>query len=87
MNFLPKALIRIEKKLDEILKLVIPLAQKPGMAVSPLPQPLNVPNQGSCPLCQQPVSYQNLVDPQSGSLVPVRICGCEPVVVNIQPGA
>lgn len=87
MRHVLKAVIRIEKKLDELLKLVVPMAQKPGTAVPPLPQPLHIPNQGACPLCQQPVSYQNLVDPQSGEVVPVRLCGCEPVVVNIQPGA
>jgi len=91
MNFLPmpllKAVIRIEKKLDELLKLVLPIAQnQTGSPVPPRPQPLNVPNQGACPVCQQPIMYQGLIDPATGAQIPVRVCGCEPVVVQLSQG-
>jgi len=82
MNFVLNALIRIEKKLDELLKLNIPMAQKSGVAV-PMPQPLGMPNQGVCPLCQKGVTYQHLIDPETDTPVPVRVCGCEPVVVSV----
>ena len=69
LKMLLKAAIRIEKKLDELLKLVVPMAQQPGMAIPPRPQPLNVPSQGACTLCQAPVTYQNLIDPETVSFL------------------
>lgn len=82
LHLMAKALIRIEKKADEILKLLLATQQQPGSVV-PMAQPLNVPNQGACPLCQKPIRYQNLVDPQTGQYIPIRVCECEPVVVQL----
>jgi len=87
LSSLLKAAIRIEKKLDELLKLTLPVAQKQsGSPVPPMCQPLNNPSQGACPVCQQPIMYQGLVDPESGEQVPVRSCGCEPVIVKLNQG-
>lgn len=87
LRALLRAAIRIEKKLDELLKLTLPIAQKQtGSPVPPMPQPLNIASQGACPVCQQPVTYQGLVDPETGEQVPVRMCGCEPVVIQLNQG-
>lgn len=81
MNFLLlqllKAALRIEKKLDEILRLTVNRAQNSGDPFFP-PQPLSNPVQGACPLCQRPIIIKPVAIPDLGIQVPVRVCGCEP---------
>ena len=73
---LMKAAIRIEKKLDEILKLDLAEArQQRGPLVSL--EPLSYPTQGACPLCQKQVAYIPMMFTGLPSPVPVRVCGCE----------
>jgi hypothetical protein len=76
LKLLLKASIRIEKKLDELLKLSLAESRTQKGVLVQL-EPLNYPTQGACPLCQKPVVYvpmtfQDLPDP-----VLVRTCGCE----------
>jgi len=80
-----KSAIRIEKKLDEILRQVRHLAERnPGSAVIPHIEPLNQPGQSPCPLCRLPVKYMpvtlgGLID----GTVTVRVCGCEPQTMEL----
>ncbi len=63
-----KSVIRIEKKLDEVLK---------RQTNDKLPlQPLNYAGQ-SCPLCNMAVTYTPT--DVGGNRIMVRNCGCEPV--------
>jgi hypothetical protein len=72
-----KAAIRIEKKLDEILKLNLADARsKRGPLVNL--EPLSYPTQGACPLCQKQVMYAPTAFQDVPNLVLVRVCGCEP---------
>lgn len=81
-----KAAIRIEKKVDELLKLVLELTRSQTTSpVPPMLQPLSNPTQGACPLCQRPIEYRNLADPETGLLMTIRVCGCEPMIVNQFP--
>ena len=48
---LVEAAIRIEKKLDELLKLALSEARSQRGPLVSL-EPLNYPTQGACPLCQ-----------------------------------
>jgi hypothetical protein len=70
---LMSAAIRIEKKLDELLK-VLPKAMKdPFMTY----QPLNIPGQGACPVCHAAVTYIDV------NGVTTRKCACQPVSITI----
>lgn len=71
------ATIRIEKKLDELLKLSLADAkQKRGPLVSV--EPLSYPTQGACPLCQKKVMYVPTMYKDAPNQVLIRVCGCEP---------
>jgi hypothetical protein len=72
-----KAAIRIEKKLDELLKLSLSGAKaQKGFMVSL--EPLSYPTQSACPLCQKQVVYRPVSLPDVPTLVLIRTCGCEP---------
>jgi hypothetical protein len=84
MKVLLKAAVRIEKKVDELLKMVTLIAQQQtGTPIPPMPQPLNVPAQGVCPLCQNQVMYMNTPSSPEEGLVLQRVCGCEPASVDL----
>ena len=72
-----KALIRIEKKLDELLKLGLIEARQQRGPMTSL-EPLSYPTQSACPLCQKQVVYVPASYPDVPSLVLIRTCGCEP---------
>jgi len=92
MSFLLMQLLksanRIEKKLDELLKLGVSRSKAAGDTLMMPPQPLSNPVQGACPLCQQAVAYKPTVIPETGMQVLIRTCGCEPQSqeLSIQPG-
>jgi hypothetical protein len=87
LEVLQKAVIRIEKKLDELLKIVVPMAQKQaGSAIPPMPLPLNVPNQGVCPLCQSQIIYVSQPNVTDGGITLRRLCNCEPMAVSLDQG-
>jgi hypothetical protein len=72
-----KAAIRIEKKLDELLKLGLAEARSQKGPLASL-EPLSYPTQSACPLCQKRVVYQPVSFPEVPHLVLIRSCGCEP---------
>ena len=76
------AAIRIEKKVDELLKLSLAAARAQRGPLVSL-EPLNYPTQGPCPLCQKQVRYVPMVLDDLG-VVKVRVCGCD-VVTNELP--
>ena len=65
MNWVMDALLRIEKKLDEVIKCI----KVPGTIIQPLDSEGQV-----CQLCNHPVVYSR--DPISGTIW--RSCGCVP---------
>ena len=75
-----RALVRLEKKLDELL-----VESRALMSKATLPTirgQLDNANQ-ICPLCQRPVTYQPVImkvpdQPGITMEVMVRVCGCEP---------
>jgi len=76
LTLLLNATIRIEKKLDEILKLVLEDARtKRGPLVNL--EPLSYPTQGACPLCQKQVKYFPVAFKDVPDLILIRVCGCE----------
>jgi len=78
-----KAVIRIEKKLDELLRLSLKASEtKLGNLPTQL-QPLSNPVQGACPLCQRQIAYKEVEMPEGKTII--RICGCEPQT-NQLPG-
>jgi hypothetical protein len=80
-----KAAIRIEKKLDELLKLSLKAGYGKATGVSSVAQlePLSYPTQGACPLCQKPVSYLPVSFQDVPNLVLIRTCGCEPQTTQL----
>ena len=74
-----RALVRQEKKIDELMRALSDLSQK--MQVPHFNPKLDQLNQ-VCPLCQQRVDYQPVMVPVPGSQetmeVMVRTCMCEP---------
>ena len=73
LEHLMNALLRIEKKLDEVL-----VAQQATQKVEPgrLPhilQPITQARQ-SCPLCQSPITYLQAME--DGEEFITRLCGC-----------
>ncbi len=90
MNFLLlqllKALVRVEKKLDEVLKLSLKASRGDGPGNLPaMPVPFGA--SGVCPLCQKPVSYRPVdlrVSPPTRVII--RECGCEPVPTELPSG-
>lgn len=71
-----KAAIRIEKKMDELLKLgLIEARQQRGPMITL--EPLSYPTQSACPLCQKQVVYVPTSFPEVNGLVLIRVCGCE----------
>lgn len=76
LTLLLKAAIRIEKKLDELLKMSLATARSQK---GPLAQfePLSYPTQSACPLCQTKVSYVPMVFKDLPTPILVRVCGCE----------
>lgn len=77
-----KAAVRIEKKLDEVMKMTMKSARSstPG-DLPPMVQPLGTSGQG-CPLCQRAVTYRPVNLPQLGQVV-LRSCGCAPVPTEL----
>lgn len=67
-----RALVRVEKKCDEILKL-----QKTATPAATV-QPIHYGGQ-SCPLCQKPVVYLTLETGVGSPPETYRVCGCVPV--------
>lgn len=72
-----KAAIRIEKKLDELLKLSLSQSRAQKGSAAQL-EPLSYPTQSACPLCQKQVVYLPASFPDVPQLVLIRTCGCEP---------
>jgi len=74
-----EAVGRLEKKVDELLKMVIEERREKAPARLPI-MPLSSPNQGGCPLCTQPIVYERFVVPVDGvpTEVLIRQCGCVP---------
>ena len=77
-----KAAIRIEKKLDELLKLSLSEARAHRGTLTSL-EPLSYPNQSACPLCQKQVVYLPVATPDVPNLVLIRTCGCEPKTTQL----
>lgn len=77
LQLLLKAAIRIEKKLDELLRLGIAGARAQRGVLVQL-EPLSYPTQGACPLCQKQVVYVPMTFQDLPNQVLVRTCGCEP---------
>ena len=77
LGLLLGAAIRIEKKLDELLKLALVEARAQKGPLVNL-EPLSYPTQGACPLCQKQVTYVPLLIKDFPNPVLVRVCGCEP---------
>jgi hypothetical protein len=82
MKPLFQMLVRIEKKLDEVMRY-----QKDNSSTNLAPgwnltQTLNQPGQHPCGLCQQVPIYRNVQVPvgdgSSNETVTIRVCGCEP---------
>lgn len=73
---LVKAAIRIEKKLDELLKMGLAESRAHRGPLVSL-EPLGYPNQSACPLCQKQVTYVPTSFPEVNSLELIRVCGCE----------
>jgi hypothetical protein len=74
-----RAVLRVEKKQDEILKVVSKLyALKQGSPAQL--EPMSYPTQGACPLCQKKVEYYPVVFSDNPAPVVIRACGCEPTV-------
>ena len=75
-----RALVRVEKKLDELLVESRSMMSKASLAT--IRGPLDNQNQ-VCPLCQKAVTYQPVIvkvteQPGVTMEVMVRVCGCEP---------
>ena len=68
------ALIRIEKKIDETMKLVLELATEKGAVVAMRVERLDRQTQ-VCPLCHRAIKYESTAHGSD-----VRRCGC------VQPG-
>lgn len=68
-----KAIIRIEKKLDELLRRQVD--------ENAMHQPLNYHGQ-HCPLCKRPVRYVPVSSRSEGHYM-VRACGCEPMETEL----
>ena len=69
-----EAVLRIEKKLDELLH-----RQESKTPIQPLA------HEGqSCPLCSRPIRYVPLLPAKLGEIVMVRRCGCA-VTTREQP--
>jgi hypothetical protein len=81
MKLLTEAAVRIEKKLDELLRLAVNPQAKGPTNLPAMLQPLNNPGQATCPLCQRPVVYLKSQLPDLE--IVVRTCGCEPQVTQI----
>jgi hypothetical protein len=86
-----RAAIRIEKKLDEVLKMILKSSKSAGPGdLPPMAQPLGALGQ-VCPLCQKPISYRPVNLPadfraaasQSPNVVILRSCGCEPALTEL----
>lgn len=78
-----RTLLRIEKKTDELLKLALRSAEtKPGHLPLQV-QPMDVPVPGPCPLCQKPMTYKAVELSSLHTTVPIRVCGCEPVITDL----
>lgn len=76
LTLLLKSAIRIEKKLDELLKLTLAESRAHRGPLVNL-EPLSYPTQGACPLCQKQVTYIPMAFKDLPSPIPVRVCGCE----------
>ena len=75
---LVRALVRVEKKTDEALKMLKALApQVPLQLLSNTGQ--------TCPLCQNQVHYIPLPG-GGGETRTIRVCGCEPVPTQLVAG-
>lgn len=73
-----RELIRVEKKVDEALRILKTLApQVPLQLLSHTGQ--------TCPLCQNPVHYVPLPGGE-GETRTVRVCGCEPAATQLVAG-
>jgi hypothetical protein len=68
---------RIEKKLDEVIKLVVALQQVQPGALPKRPDAMSTKRQ-ICPLCQRAVKYKYVSRPQTGGRLLLRVCECEP---------
>lgn len=72
--YIVDAIVRIEKKVDELLKIGVRLTARDGESM--IPSPMN--SSGHvCPLCQRPVQYYKCADTTGSDLV-LRSCGCQP---------
>lgn len=88
VKLLLKAGLRIEKKLDEVLKLNLKMVQKQEQSpIPPVLQKMSSPTPSQCPLCQTMAVYRIIDLPAQEGALPDRIisrfCGCEPT--SIQP--
>ena len=83
MNFAEEktleAVVRLEKKVDELLKMVVEERREKAPARLPL-TPLSSPNQGGCPVCLKQIIYDKYQVPVDGALqeILIRRCGCVP---------
>ncbi len=71
-----KAVIRIEKKVDESLRLTLKATETAQGNLPDRLQPLNDMGQ-SCPMCIRPIQYKTM-EMAPGYSVTFRECGCEP---------
>lgn len=79
------ALMRVEKKQDETLKLLVNREKASSKGIPPMLNPMSTTNRETCPLCLQVMTYQQVDIPFSLNdgtpqmeTVLVRRCGCEP---------
>jgi len=73
-----RSLVRVEKKLDEVMKMMRALApQAPLQLLSHTGQ--------VCPLCQNAVHYLPLPS-SGGESRTIRMCGCEPTPTQLVGG-
>ena len=82
-KILADSLLRIEKKLDELLKLAVGANKVEPGRLPPLLQPLTAAKQ-ICPMCQRVIEYQVVEDANRhpDHFIVARVCGCEPTVLE-----
>ena len=81
-----KAMLRIEKKLDEVLKLQMKSSRLTSGPTNPLAhhlEPMDYRTQSACPLCQRQVVYQPVEFQDHPGIVVIRLCGCKPQTMQL----
>jgi len=74
-----EAVTRLEKKVDELLKMAVEERKEKAPARLPM-IPLTSPNQGGCPLCLKQIVYARYLIPVDSipTEILIRTCGCVP---------